>query len=106
MSVFPRCASDLDEVVGQPGHAGVAVDVAQELKVLCEADLDASQQRCDGGDPFLFGRVRAGWDSIELLQGFIQGHLGALQTLTVVLLLQQGVLGYRGAEKRGKMSSI
>lgn len=91
---------DPDEVVGQLDHAGVVVDVAQELRVLCEADLKASQQRCDGREPLLLCRVRADWDRVELLQGFVQGNLGELQTLTVVLQFQQGVLGQRRQEKR------
>lgn len=70
-------------------------DIAQQLRLFFEADLDAVEQLYNGADPLLLARRRAAWTRVELLQGFIQSQLAALQTLLVVLQLQQRVLGHR-----------
>lgn len=87
--------SHLNQVVCQSSHAREVRDVAEKLRLLGETNFDAVQQLSDGADPLLLARGRAVWSRVQLLQGFIQSQLAALQTLLVVLQLQQGVLGGR-----------
>ncbi len=64
-------------------------DIAKKLRVFSEADLDAIQQLFNGADPLLLAGWRVVCRRAELLQGFVQSQLAALQTLLVVLKFQQ-----------------
>lgn len=85
--------SDLDQVVRQSSHAREVWHAAEKLRVLGEAHVNAVQQLSDGADPLLLTGRSAVWRRAELLQGFVQRELAALQTLLMVLHLQQRVLG-------------
>lgn len=93
----------LNQVVGETGHAGEVRDLFEEVRVGGEAVLDAVQEFGDGAGPLVLAGRGVARRGAQLLQGFVQRHLAALQALPVVPLLQERVLsvdsGERGREK-------